>query len=77
MSTTVVTLVLEYDCGVCGLPIAATLRCEGDLERQSPVNANVALDCPHCRRTSDVVFDAEGRVHQVTTRPRRPEICWN
>lgn len=76
MAATVVTLVLDYDCGTCGLPIAATLRCEGDLEGQT-ANARVALDCPHCKRTSDVVFDAEGAVLEVRTRPRRPEICWN
>lgn len=81
MPLAVVTLVLNYRCGACGQPVAATLRCEGDIDRRRPLRATVGLSCPDaaCGRISDVTFDQYGLVHAVAARTRRPghEPVWN
>ena len=78
MVTAAATVVLGFDCGVCGGAVAATLRCQGDLGGLAEPPC-VPLDCPHCGRTNDVTFDAAGEVLAATARVRRPspEPNWN
>src|SRR5262245_32567320 len=78
MPTTVVTLELGFECANCEGPVAATLRCEGDLDQltESPC---VPLKCPHCGRTNDVTFDPSGEVVDVTAPQRQLgfQLIWN
>ena len=71
------TLVVEFDCDLCSGPVAATLHCEGDLDELDGF-PRVPIRCPHCERTNDVTFDAEGAVHNAVARPRPlTEPIWN
>jgi len=74
MPLTVVTLVLEYECGACCRPVSATLRWEGKPDRTGPQIAQVGLACPHgdCRRVNELTFDQAGNLYGVNARPRRP-----
>jgi hypothetical protein len=69
MQTTELTLVVDFECGMCGGAVTATLHCEGDLDELHRL-PQVPIACPHCRRTNEVAFDAEGTVHDVAVRPR-------
>lgn len=77
MPMTDLTLVVEFHCGLCSGPIAATLHCEGDLDELTAY-PKIPISCPHCRRTNDVTFDSEGAVHAAYARPRPlTEPIWN
>lgn len=77
MQTMQLTLVVEFDCGLCSGSISATLHCQGDLDELEGF-PRVPICCPHCVRTNDVAFDAEGAVHSVVARPRPiTEPIWN
>jgi hypothetical protein len=78
MPTTVVTVVLSFDCASCDGAVTATLRCEGDLDQVSELPC-VPLKCPHCGRNNDVTFDPSGEVVNVTA-PKRQlgfQLIWN
>lgn len=75
--TTEITLVVDFECGLCSGPVAATLRCEGNLDGMDGY-PRVPIRCPHCERTNDVTFDAEGAVHDVMARPQPlTQMIWN
>lgn len=77
MPMTELTLVVEFECGLCSGPVAATLHCEGDLDELDS-NPRVPICCPHCERINDVTFDSEGAVHEAVARPRPlTEPIWN
>jgi hypothetical protein len=77
MPMTELDLVVEFHCGICEGPVAATLHCEGNLDELDGY-PRVPIGCPHCTRTNDVTFDSEGAVHDVVARPRPlTEPIWN
>lgn len=78
MPTTVVTVVLGFDCANCECPVSATLRCEGELDQLNGPPC-VPLTCPHCHRTNDVTFDPNGEIVNVAIPNRRLgfQLIWN
>lgn len=64
-------LVLDFECGHCGEPVAVTLKCEGKgLASRKREWAAVKIPCPHCQLNNQLVFDPKtGDLNRVTPEP--------
>jgi hypothetical protein len=72
---------LDFACIACESPVGVTLQCAGpNLAAAGRVVASVAVPCPHCHHVNELVFEPNGTLHGVTSRPTpRPlsQPCWN
>jgi hypothetical protein len=74
-----VDVVLDWECCVCGNPIGATLRCEGNGLVHKDAKAFVKVPCPCCHQNNQVIFTPDdGTLDEVfpeeVTEPSRYRI---
>ena len=49
-------VMLDWACCVCGSPMGATLKCEGEGWRDKDAKALVKVPCPSCHQNNQVIF---------------------